>query len=417
VSPNRRGNSSKSIKLFSVVLSAFFVLILARMIIGSIAGGVSTQSRILMIQMGSIQSIVTSRGVIIRDEELVQAPFSGEYVIDVSDGEKVVKGQKIATVFREGSNQILVKLNSIDTEIMNIQQNKKDNVQMFSADLKRVDHEINQNIKKIIRQSNSSNIAEISALKHDIDSLMQKRVTIVGGFNTSDTYLNGLKARKSSVQAEINANTNEVKAEHAGIISFNIDGYEKALVPEGVNKLTSNDLEKVKPRNIKMSVDKTVVDAEMRMAKIIKGIDYYIAICVNDKQAASLQEGGVVKLRIRDIDKVIEGIIAYKSKVQEKINVIVVKTDEMMQEMVNRRIVDIDLITNSYKGLKVPLTSLVNFDKGQMTAKLILVKYGSDKSVKVRVLGVDQEFAIIENIDKDEKEGVNLYDTFIANPR
>jgi hypothetical protein len=155
----------------------------------------------------------------------------------------------------------------------------------------------------------------------------------------------------------------------------------------------------------------------------------------------------IIRIRINDINKVIDGTVDYKSEKLDGKYVVSVKIDKGISDTVSLRKINIDLIKRSYSGLKVPLSSLRNIDTTNMNAELVLAK-GSYASVrKVHIAGQNADSAIIEKIQPDKDKGgnestgsqskqtaavdkadaekenldkeqyeINLYDIFIVNP-
>lgn len=92
------------------------------------------------------------------------------------------------------------------------------------------------------------------------------------------------------------------------------------------------------------------------------------------------------------------------------------KVSNALSETAALRKVNIDLIKSQYSGFKVPLRSLTNVDLDKKIAELCLVKANHARFVKVKIVGKNEEFAIVENADLAGEYSVSLYSSYIVNP-
>ena len=61
------------------------------------------------ITMGEIEDSISTKGYIIRDETVIKAPYSGRYIKDVDEGEKIQANQRIATVLKDGDDEYVLE--------------------------------------------------------------------------------------------------------------------------------------------------------------------------------------------------------------------------------------------------------------------------------------------------------------------
>jgi len=81
------------------------------------------------------------------------------------------------------------------------------------------------------------------------------------------------------------------------------------------------------------------------------------------------------------------------------------------------RVINVDLIKSRYEGLIVPVKSLVNIDMNTMRAEIALVKARRATFVPVKIVGKNDNFAVIDNVEDYKDGGVSLYSSYIINPK
>ena len=109
------------------------------------------------------------------------------------------------------------------------------------------------------------------------------------------------------------------------------------------------------------------------------------------------------------------GKVVKKNSSQGK-TVVAVKVSSALQYLSSYRVCNVDLISNAHSGLKVPKKSLKDYDKESRIAKIGVIKSNKVEYKYVKVLGYNNEFAIIENNPLKWDQSVNLYDEFIIEP-
>lgn len=370
-----------------------------------------------IIQMGTIEDSINADGYIIRDEQILVSPIEGRYIKGAGEGEKVPANFSVLTVFQDSSVKLLDRLNSLDLEIMKIQEEKSQNQAFFSSDIAKIDKDVEENIRKLAIESNKNSISRTDELKRQIDALLQKKALIIGNRGPVDENLNAKKKEREAIQAQINSGTKQIVTESPGIISYNIDNYESVLTPASVNSLTPEIISQIKPLPVKSGLTGAIVKAGEPFAKVIKDFEYYIAVCIELQKIKDFKLGEEMEVRINDINKIVNGTISSISAESGGKVVVAIKVDEALSETAGLRKINVDIIKERYSGLKVPLSSLKDIDLEKMTAKIIMNEGNYAKTREVKIIGKNDEYAIIDNIAGTNTRGVSLYATYVVNPQ
>lgn len=407
-----RGSNRKNTSNLVYVMIALFLAAYIPSIYNLICGKCINVG---FISMGDIEESVNVRGYIVRDEQLINAPFTGKYVPDIEEGEKVKANQMIAKVMLDGDEDILNSIKKLDFEILEAKRSKTYNKEVYNADISKIDNKIEENINLLIRESNSCKYTGYKKIKSEIDALMMKKSEIMGEDAVTDSYIDTKINERDMLWAKLNKEDKSVKAHNAGIVSFCVDGLENVLKMSSVDELDCKFFDSNDIKNIRRDTDNLVVAANTPFAKIINGIDAYVVAVLDKGIAANYKEGASVKVRFNDVNKLVAGNIVGRNDSKEK-SVVIVKISSAIQYLSSYRVCNVDLISNSYSGLKVSRKSLKDYDKDSGTARIGVVKSNKVEYRDVNVLGYNNEFAIIENDPLEMNNRVNLYDEFVIEP-
>ncbi|NMB34465.1 MAG: hypothetical protein GX992_09630 [Clostridium sp.] len=378
-----------------------------------------------VVRNGEIEQSINIDALIVRDEYVIDSPSDGIIVKDAQEGEKVRAGDTVATILNKASEGFIDELKVLDLRIIEAQREKAKNDNFFSGDIKNIDAKIEENLMSIIIDSNKNTVSGVKKTKNILDDLIQKKATIAGELSIPDAHITSLKAQKQILQESINQNKKDIVADMSGIISFSIDGCEGFLNKEAINAMTLENIKLIEPQDTNKNMEDLNAVFNKPVAKIVSGIDYYIVFIMDKKCMEELGENIYLDIRINDINKVIDGNIEYRSEEMDGKFIVAIRTDKALSDTATLRKINVDIINSYCEGLKVPVKSLTDIDTLNMTAKIGLVRAGRVEFVPIKLVGINKEFAIIDNMDKKNasRDGgvaypsISLYSSYIVNPK
>jgi len=409
---NKRKINGK-VKLGGLLIALFLLLYIPSFIFWIYGKNIHTD----IIIMGELEDYVTTDAYIVRDETVINSPSDGISIRNVEEGEKVGVGDTIATVLNKSSEKLLEDLKTLDLRIIEAKREKTKNDNFFSEDIKKLDQEIQEKLVLVIKKSNKNSISEVKQIKNEIDELIKKKATISGDLSYTDANIKALENEKRILQDSINANKRNIVSNLSGIVSYVIDGYEEILNPEKIPEITPEMLGMIKVVENRKKTDDLSTQYNKPFVKVIGGIDYYIVFVLDREKADDFKVDNYLRVRINDIGRVVDGTIAYKSNEMDGKFVIAVRTDKALSDTAGLRVINVDLIKSRYEGLIVPVKSLVNIDMNTMRAEIALVKARRATFVPVKIVGKNDNFAVIDNVEDYKDGGVSLYSSYIINPK
>lgn len=401
----------QSVRVGVLILAVFLLIYLPSLLFLIYDDGIETD----ILKLGKIEEVQNIDGVFVRNEVVINSPESGNCVMDAVEGEKVPAHYRIATVVKNVPVSTYEELKKKELEIVKAQAAQKENITAFSSDIKKLDTEIIEKAKNLAQESIRGSLVDSYNTITNIDNTVYRKSGIFGDNSKSAAYINKLKSEKAAIQNQLNNNIKEIRTNSAGLISYAIDGYESILTLNFIRNATPKTLEKITARETNR--DFNVIDAKKGkpIAKIVKDLESYLVTAVDEKDGKALTLDREVTLRINDIGLNVNSEIVYSSNVIEGKRIIAFKFDSALNETVGLRRINADVILSSSTGLKVPYSSLRKIDKKAKTAEITLVKGNGASVKKVKIIGMNNDAVIIDNIDGDNS--VALYKTYVLNPK
>ena len=369
-----------------------------------------------VITNGVIEEYISADAVIIRDEELLDpASIDGICISEIDEGERTAAYCRIAMVTGMESDQLLKSIEDINEKIVKARMEQVEKSDFFSADLAKLDEEIGLRVQELIVACNTKSFGEMGRQRSEIRKIVEKKAEIVAG-NSTDGYISSLQQQKEGIQKEINENTKQVRTNVSGIVSYKIDGYERVLTPKTINNLTYDKLEKIIEYNEVSSKETQRVQAGLPFVKVIMGTDIYLAAVITQDKAKAFEVGNNIKLRINNSYLETSGVITNINKEKSDRIVVTVRISRGVESLSDQRVVNVDFITKTEEGLKVPIKSLRDITQDGTKARLMVIRYNVAVNRQVDILCSDEEYAIIKTPEGEYVKTVNLYSIYLINP-
>lgn len=361
---------------------------------------------------GSIEEVDNVTGYVIRNEKIIKADIPQGTLKPVkNEGEKAAKGAVIATVHQKSADDIQKKINDLENKINGALANQaKNNIgaRIFSKDIRNLDEETNRKVEDLCVFVNDNDFGNAVKVTSDINNNLRKRAEINGQFSPANQYVMSLIKEKKNYETNLAMLEEKIAANETGIVSYNIDGFENTLIPGKIPIININQLKLLdEQRN-------NNVNKQTRGVKIVDNYECYIAIIFKDSQRLKeVKNGQVLDLRITDIGE--DLIPAYVDSITDKGNgntLMSLRINQKVEELIKYRKVNISIVWADFKGLKIPVSSLI-YVNGKEGVMAVDADYARFKQAEV--INKNKEFAIVKENVSAHDNSVSLYDEIIFN--
>lgn len=352
------------------------------------------QSRIELelLQEDKIEEVVSTQGVLIKQEKVQSLALGGTVEIYVKNGDRVANKEIIASV-QEGTEDETLK-----TELAQI--NKKleamhkvnSTSSAYISDAMQMETELSLCVDNLIKYSNTNDYSAFSECKYKLQLITGQKAISRGEEVTTLTEEEiSLQTRKNEIENQLGETSNVISSDMAGIFVEGKDGYEEKLTVETIPELVPETINEV----IKENGTVGMPNEENEYAyKIVDNFSYYLAINIDKEMSEGIEVGNSVKVRFSNFSS--EDISAEVTFISEPdghgTKTVVLECDRYVEKLLAQRVVNVDFVKKSVSGYKVNVEHIHTVDnkvglyvkRGAVMKFLpIEIKYSNDEEAIV----------------------------------
>lgn len=316
-------------------------------------------------------------GLIIREEEVFPTQ-AGILEVTRAEGEKVGVGQEVARFYRDvqaQSDQTQIQALELEIELLEYSAVQGSDVESAA----RLDEDILQSIAALRAAYALGDLAELEDQVLTVKSGVLKRGYTYGDGVTAAQLaeqLQALRGQLAAMQAQSASATTRIRTSRSGVYSNLVDGYESLIGPDSSLQLTPSSLEAL--------LDVPVKEDPSSPGKLISSDRWQLAAVLPADSARRLSQGGTATLRFSgDFSRDIQMHVDQISPETEGQSVVIFSTDRYLAQTTLLRRQTVELIFDSWSGLRIPKTALhlveehqEDKESGQITTVSRLGVYG-----------------------------------------
>lgn len=394
------------LKYNRIILLFIFIYIVSNVVI--LLGKTTTKTLTLKNEM--VEESFNKKGLIIRDEYVINSNFDGKVEYYLKDGDRVKKKEDIACVYsNEISDDDLKNLKNIKNDISSIENG---DTAFIKKDIGNINKEISLLSQKLQIELLNENI-DVYGKIEKINKLIDDKNLLINS-DLNDKSLKNKQVQEKEVTNLIDKNTEVFKSKNSGVVSYQFDGNEEKFNFDNINQIKIKDIEGTKNNYKDISKEKKLDKGEP-IARIINNLKQFVAISCNEEEIKKFKIGQKIILS-SDIEKINSKV--YDIYKEGKQYIVILEISEQNVEIYDTRIKEFDIIYKSIEGLKVPKKAVVNSDGKK--GVYVVSETGDAKFVELKgTLYESEEYIVIDHY-KNDINGVNtikIYDEIILNPK
>ncbi len=275
---------------------------------------------------GSLSSQTIYRAMAVRDEHVIQSPYSGYVNFLAREGQKVAVGDIVYTVDETGKlNEFLESQSLLENTL--------------------TDKELDDFKNELVDFSHSYDhvsFNEVYSFKYSLQNSVLKLA--------NSNFLESL--RQAQDEGGLSTAVKYCTSSEAGVVSYWVDGYEN-FDPSTVS-MDTFDERKYEKNNISANELRAQGDA---VYKLSESEDWYIIFPIKEADAESYEAQGYILCRF--LRNQYESWGAVSIIRNDKDVFCRLDFNNSMSTFVNERFLDVELIMNEETGLKVPNSSII----------------------------------------------------------
>ena len=401
-------NQKKKIILNIIIVAVLIYVIYAIYLL------IKEPTNIFTIEEGTLYQEETDIGYVIRKETVVRGNNYKNGMEQIkAEGERAAKNENIFRYYSTNEESLKQKIAELDEQI---QTAMTENTNIFSADIKSLEDQIDEKLKEI---NQITDVTTLTEYKKEIDNLITKKAKIAGDLSPQGSYLNQLIEERKQYESQLNSGAEYVKAPMSGIVSYKVDGLEETLTPDNFGSINKEFLEKL---NLKTG---EIVATSEEAGKVIDNFACYIATISSSEEAKQAEVGDDVKIRLSNNAEISAEITSISQENENEV-LLILKVNEQIEELINYRKISFDLIWWDETGLKIPNEAIVEIDGLKYVVRN---RAGYLNKILVNVTKQGEEYSIVQPYTTEElkelglsNEEINsyrkisLYDEIVLNP-
>ena len=401
-------NQKKKIILNIIIVAVLIYVIYAIYLL------IKEPTNIFTIEEGTLYQEETDIGYVIRKETVVRGNNYKNGMEQIkAEGERAAKNENIFRYYSTNEESLKQKIAELDEQI---QTAMTENTNIFSADIKSLEDQIDEKLKEI---NQITDVTTLTEYKKEIDNLITKKAKIAGDLSPQGSYLNQLIEERKQYESQLNSGAEYVKAPMSGIVSYKVDGLEETLTPDNFGSINKEFLEKL---NLKTG---EIVATSEEAGKVIDNFACYIATISSSEEAKQAEVGDDVKIRLSNNAEISAEITSISQENENEV-LLILKVNEQIEELINYRKISFDLIWWDETGLKIPNEAIVEIDglkyvvrnrAGYLNKILVNVtKQGEDYSIVQPYTTEELKELGFSNEEINSYRKISLYDEIVLNP-
>ncbi|MBS6366730.1 MAG: hypothetical protein KH420_05215 [Clostridiales bacterium] len=332
-------------------------------------------------------------GYLVRDEQVLHsdAPIT---IPTLSEGAKVGVGQVVANCYTSSDAQ------QRHAEIEALEQQRQQLTYVSTSatnatDAVTLDDSIRNSLFAIAVHVNRRELSDAQDLSSDLKSLVLRRYSDEATTASLSAEINALTAQIQELTSQSSQSIQSITVSRSGCFSGYVDGYESILTPDALRSLTVSKLQQL---------EGSAQADETAFGKMVYGNTWYFVTAIPENYAQDLDPGASLSVSfIQGLSTTISMNIERIGDVEQGQCLLVLSCDEFLSDITALRQQSVNLIFNSYAGLRVPKEAVRMVDG---VTGVFVLEGSAQKWKPITILGDTGEHYIVEN---DRTDTDNLW--------
>ncbi len=284
-----------------------------------------------------------TRGLVVREEQVIPANTSGILAYRVQEAEKVMAETVLANLYHDAEQARLSHLLDQKNREISLLQEIQDPGSRIFTNTELLTGQIAELAGSLVDTSSSGNAAEAYAIREQLFIAINKKQLAVDIVNDFENRIQELNAEKARLPSQYNGAAGQLFAPEQGYFSRRTDGQESEYTPARLTELTAADIEN--------AADTQPIDGAL--GKMVTSHNWYYVAVVDPMQAEKFTPGITVSVsfaaqNLHDVPMVVSSVRADGGK-----SIVTLKSDIILPGILSLRAATAQINFKSYKGLRV----------------------------------------------------------------
>ena len=373
------------------VLCIILVIYVAKQLVNLVNSNIVTETALAV----TCEESIELDGYIMRDEMILEGKSGGVMLSSVRDGTRVSKDREAVRVYyNESDLDIVNEISAVDKQLEVLRKSTMDTAYV-SADMDKMDEEIKELISGMMIYSAGNDLVGALANRDELLVRMNKRWLITNPGKVFEDKISELTNTRAALQSSLSGQYSGITTTKSGYYYASADGSEDIFSSDKIGTLTVEEFsEMINSKPVEYSVKPA--------GKIVTDYKWYVACSLPDEKARLFDVGNKYSVEFTyNYGTVLDMVL--HSRISDNKNdtaVLVFSSNEMPADFEFTRNQKINVVYNSYSGLKVPKDAVrvINDVKGVYVVSGTQIEF---KRVE-EIYSIDDYYIIEQDPESDK---------------
>lgn len=323
---------------------------------------------------GFIERTVSTDAIIIRQETVFAAPVSGKLVLRVKEGERVRAGMPIVEISNPRASRVIDdQINQVNQKLAEFDRLNGSRILSLEKACRDLGLKIRETVAEARKSAALGDYERLLTLDLLLRDTVQKRAEAAADLERLDTLRNEIVAERQRLADIAKKANNVVEAPSPGVVSFWVDGLEKAFSTVKTEGISPRAVFTAQPKPAESRTGDEV-KAGKPLFRIVVPDQVYMALPLPANDLGDVVASQAVRVRSDALEsKIIPArVVSVTDPGSDGFGVVVVSLSSCPEEALRLRKIRVDLIKDRHEGLVIPQKCLT--EKNGETGVYIVYK-------------------------------------------
>ena len=333
------------IKFFLIIVLGIFFVYLGYQVYSVFFSPIETE--LVLFVEDVAESMTFENAFIVRKENVIKDQRQGVVTYLAEDGEKIAKGEKIVSFYRDSSDATKVeRLTKIDDEIVKLKQLNAF-YGMMDANPTAIDKQISHELRDLLTNLSDKSYKKFKNKKERLLYLMNERQLATHQVKNFSNRIDELENKKKDFKVPESHVLGELDAEVSGYFTRHVDGYEDLVDYDKITSVLPSQLDEI--TKVHGHKDNDFI------GKIVSDQNWYIAVNVKNKDLTKFKEQSDLEVLVPSVfsKRIPAKIEAINQPDVDSDAAVILKCDYLNEDIILARNECVQVVFEKHDGLRI----------------------------------------------------------------
>ncbi|MBR5768156.1 MAG: hypothetical protein IKX86_05755 [Clostridia bacterium] len=350
-------DSSYIKNVLKYIASGVLAVVIIAYILYHITGGFTPDIDTVTAAEATAEETLSSRAVIMRNEQVVYSTTEGNVNYLKNDGDKVAAWEKVAEVFpSQNSQELFNEIVALNKRI-DLLKNSNMTESERRSDTESIDKSIWAGYYEFLKYSSDGNMSAANVAKDDLLINLNKRRIITRSVLSYTSLISELTAQRDALYERLSNSEMQINTSSAGYFYSFVDGYETAFSSSNISMLTYAAFMEKKSSPAE---DFSSTGFGYPVGKVVTDYIWYAACEIDKAELHYFETGKNYSVKFPQNNGATVSMYLYRIlyDVDSDVAVLILRGSVIPSDFSFSRTQTVQIVRKSYTGFRIPTSSV-----------------------------------------------------------